>query len=282
MRTLCSLFCSLARATAVTAAVGLSNLCANDLVLNVYEDQSGKLEYRYNEQSPTLPEGRQQLTWITSAGMSETIYEKPVTGRGVEKPEQIFREGDKFAIVTGSSLGVLEYHLYQRSAGKWNLLAFSPLGGPPPDAAGAKLNSLTDFQITKSEHGPLNLSVTNLPLLPDSDQQAHYRLVTSEGQAYHPRGITISGAIWDQPLEKILKDHEARKGAPFDEPSKPPATKPVPVQLQQTSPVSSAKLSPPTQSPTKPESSSFSLMIIGGVILLGMAGLAYRLKRGRK
>lgn len=37
-----------------------------------------------------------------------------------------------------------------------------------------------------------------------------------------------------------------------------------------------------TQASTKPESSSFTLMIIGGVIVLVMTGLVYRLKRGRR
>ena len=39
---------------------------------------------------------------------------------------------------------------------------------------------------------------------------------------------------------------------------------------------------PPAQPTTKPESSSFMLWIISGIIVLGLAGLVYRLKRGRR
>ncbi len=199
---------------------------AENVPLKVYEDAEGWLEYTF--QKPAQP-GPQTLVWRTLSGVTETVFEKPTGLMGAEKPEQVFRKGNKFAMITGSSLGTLEYHLFQRAAGEWKLLSFSPLGGPPPDSAGGKLTSLTDFQITRSNHSPLNLKVTDLPLLPDSIDQAFYRLVTSDIRPYHPQGIIIHGATWDQSLEKTLKDCEARKRGKASESPKQPEHKSLPL-----------------------------------------------------
>jgi hypothetical protein len=174
-----------------------------------------------------------------------------------------------------------EYWRYQRTSDHWSLIAVSPLSFSS-GLEDAKFKTLTEFFFPNSK-GDLveEFQITDIPLVPSNTGDKR-RLALLNGSVFKPRGMQVSGAIWDQPLEMILKDHEARKGAPSTEPTNPPATKPLPVQPQQTSPVSSAKPSAPLQPSSKPESSSFTLMIIGGVIVLGIAGLVYRLKRGRR
>jgi len=56
------------------------------------------------------------------------------------------------------------------------------------------------------------IEVTDIPLLPDLPKYPA-RLVLMNGQIFKRKGDYIPGAVWDQPLEKIRKDHEARKRA---------------------------------------------------------------------
>ena len=220
--------------------------------------------------------------WESSQGETSQLMNS--SGRfGFEKALQI---DGQICILGGDTLGVAYYWCFEGKGKVWRLTHKAYLGSLnsfKPYVTNLDLESVDHIRATNSDSPEkinLAIEITSIPLCPERPEET-WRLVLVDGKILKPN-VGIPGAIWDQPLEKILKDHEARKGAASAESSKPSESKPVPAEAQPTSPVGSAKPSAPLQPSTKSESSGYTLMIISGVIVIGMAGLAYRLKRGRR
>jgi hypothetical protein len=199
-------------------------------------------------------------------------------------------DGDKIALLCGHSvLGNFMYWRFDRRGSRWEPVSRADLGtitAFPDTISNLRLVGVDKITgISDEEQKPvvqIPIEITSIPLKPEIKGSIE-KLVLINGEIYKPYGGGRRlGDIRDQPLEKILKDHEARKGTPSAESSKPSESKHTPAEPQPTSPVGSAKPSAPLQPSTKSESSVFTLMIIGGVIVLGIAGLVYRLKRGRR
>ena len=248
----------------------------------IWEGASGKVIW----QKAVIPAATDTIFLERAGGQKEIVFQIASDFAF----GQAHWDGDKIALLSGHSvLGNFVYWRFDHRGSRWEPVRHADLGtitSLPDTISNLRLIGVDKITgISGEEQKPvvqIPIEITSIPLKPDIKGSIEM-LVLVNGEIYKPYGGGRRlGDIRDQPLEKILKDHEARKGAPSTEPSNPSESRSVPAEAQPTSPVGSAKPSAPLQPSTKPESSSFTLMIIGGVIVLGIAGLVYRLKRGRR
>ena len=102
----------------------------------------------------------------------------------------------------------------------------------------------------------------------DGPETAYRRMYQLRAEEYNLPRDANGMTIWEDPA---FPRTPAKVNSPANKEQKP-ANGGIPI---------SASV-PPSQSSTKPESSSFTLMIIGSVIVLGMAALVYSLKQSKR
>ncbi|GAA5139215.1 hypothetical protein GCM10023213_19500 [Prosthecobacter algae] len=177
----------------------------------IYRDEGGELHQLYNEK-PAV----NVLMWHPKGGQPETVHDfSSVYGAS---PDAFYREGDQFSGYTGSPEGGLTYHLFTRNEGRWKEAIKSPMGSIMVIFKYQEWISTRKIK-TYDRQGKLQeFVVTDIPLTP-MFPDSNATLILRNGRPYHPQGEERGGAIWDQPLEKILADHEARlKAARVKEP----------------------------------------------------------------
>ncbi|HAL71388.1 MAG TPA: hypothetical protein DCP71_06395 [Verrucomicrobiales bacterium] len=196
--------------TVIAMMVGPVSAMEKDRV--IYKDSTGALKHFYN-----LETGDNRLMWYPQVGEKELVCDYgPDDGLAMGV---FYREGDEIAGVTGRPHGELVYHLYTRTANGWKETSSSPMGGGG-GLWDMKMTGTRRMLAEDSQENPLELVVTDIPLFPDSTNTLD-KLILLNGQPFKPRGLGTGMAIWDQPLEKILADHEARlKAAKTKEPQK--------------------------------------------------------------
>ena len=176
-----------------------------------YQDEGGKLIQIYQEEPPQC-----LYVWQPKQGKREIVHDFSQEYGGA--PGGFYREGDQMAGITCAPTGGTTYHLFTRDAEGWKEVIRSPLGSTNTFK---RLKYISPRRILAfdPQGKRMQLVVTDIPLVP-SFPENNARLILLNGQPYQPRGIGMGGAIWDQPLEKILADHEARLKAAG--PPKPP------------------------------------------------------------
>jgi hypothetical protein len=178
----------------------------------IYQDEGGNLHQVYNKGT-----GQNVFMWQPKGGKPELVHD--FSGGRKIAPGLFYRTGDELAGLTGTPEGSLNYHLFTRTAEGWQESISSPMGS----ASSVKRHewiSVREMRVYDRHEKLQDFVVTDIPLVPSSPD-SNARLILLNGQPYQPRGWGMSGAIWDQPLEKILADHEARlKAAKVKEPQK--------------------------------------------------------------
>jgi hypothetical protein len=173
-------------------------------------DQQGSLKYCVHKVDNKEVGGKEMLIWIRPDGTEELIFEKALpSGSAFGRPDEAFMKGEKIALLASGPFG-LSYERYKRKSGNWSLEAECPLGSFSPDGAGGEFHSLHKYRQFRIEAEPRDFEITDIPLVPEVPASL-LRIGLVDGQPHHPRGLHIDGAIWDEPWEKILKDHRERQ-----------------------------------------------------------------------
>jgi len=161
----------------------------------------------------------------TIAGTNTLVLETMAKGSEIVMQTQdvyvfdhAYKIGNQICFLGGHTLGSLEYWCLEKFGQDWKLTHTADLGS----ANSFFVDGVSDFKITgidkilgiDSAHPERNINVpieiTEVPLVPD-EPRINKRLVLVNGKVFKPKSDYIPGAIWDQPLEKIMQDHEARK-----------------------------------------------------------------------
>jgi hypothetical protein len=179
----------------------------------IYQDEGGNLHQVYNKGT-----GQNVFMWQPKGGTPELVQD--FSGGRKIAPGTFYRKGDELAGLTGTPEGSLTYHLFTRTAEGWHESISSPAGTSSVFFNHQEWISTREIRIYDRKGKRMDFVVTDIPLVPSSPD-SNARLILLNGQPYQPRGWGMSGAIWDQPLEKILADHETRlKAAKAKEPLK--------------------------------------------------------------
>lgn len=182
----------------------------------LYQNADGELHHQFN-----LGTGYNLYVWQPKQGKREIVRDfSPDSGTA---PGGFYREGDEIGGWTGDAIGSITYRLFTRTATGWKETATSPLGGSG-GLWDMKMTGTRTLAVEDSQGNPWELVITDLPLDPDSDHLLE-KLALLNGQPFKPKGLGNGRAIWDQPLEKILADHAARKAATAPPPRHPQPNK---------------------------------------------------------
>lgn len=241
-------------------------LNASDLGVLVHEDAEGSVFYSVTS-GDTVHPPNQRLVLLNKEGGSETVFSKEVGILGAEKPNHVYREAGSIALILGSSVGVTHYELYEKQEDGWKLAASSPLGALPLDSEGITMTALRDFKLRRNLRPETHFQITDIPLTPEV-KGSPVRLTLVDGKPHQPRGVSVPMAVWDQPLEKILSDHQARLKAGSSgnaEPARPDSGKSQQPEKKPESDSSAAraKESEPSQSSLlKPLSIGLAVLVV--------------------
>lgn len=168
----------------------------------IYKDQGGELHQVYNKGT-----GQNVFMWEPKGEKAELVHD--FSGGRKIAPGKFYRMGDELAGMTCSPVGSLTYHLFTRTAEGWRESISTPTGSISVFFNHQEWISTREIRTYDRQGKRMDFVVTDIPLIPNSPDN-NAKLILLNGQPYHPRGIDMGGAIWDQPLEKILADHEAR------------------------------------------------------------------------
>lgn len=175
---------------------------------SLFQDEDGSLEVRHDSSTQNG-----KLVWMPNNGSPEVVWE---FHESHSFPAKAYRNKDQIAVLVGRPIGTLSYYAFEKQKGNWVFShhasygsmngAFSMEHGPVREIAITGMDEITDrYNDGKS----ITYTITDIPLVPDRPEN-QLRLVLSDGEPYKPKGAHIPGAVWDQPLEKILSDHQAR------------------------------------------------------------------------